>query len=833
MLSVTLAGLRAYVVRFLLTGTVIVLSIGFTAGTLVLTDSLDRAGRAEITASAAGTDLAAVPPDDGADYLPVSLLDRISALDGVEAAAGHRVVHARLVGGQGRVPDRSPVRVLATPRDAELAALPLTDGRAPAAAGEIVLDTRTAERQRVGVGDAYTVTGADGRQMEFSVVGLAEPSVNARDHPEVRATGGDVQRLAARPGIERVDLRLEAGAAPADVTAAVRELGGDPGHVVLTGAELRERLVESSTSVAKELRIPLLMLGAVALIVAAFVVANTFRILVAQRTRELALLRTVGATRRQVLSGVLVESTAVGAVASLVGVAVGVLAAIPVGAVVSDDARDVPTIVSTATVLWSVAVGVAVTVGSALLPARAATRVAPLAAVRSVPDGADGQRAGRVRIAAGLVAIAAGSAVMAAGALTAGMYGLGVVVLGAAVCFLGVLVLGPRVVPPMVRSLGRLLAGRSGSRRATTRLATANAVRNPRRAAATSAALLIGVTMVAGFVTVAESTRASAGMVLDQQVPADFLVRSDAETGVPASAVRAVDALPETGPSVRLYDGTVTAGGVGTVDLLGIDLDRFEAIARVNGEGSVDDVAAGAVAIDRVTAERSGLGVGDDVTVEADSGTRTFDVGYVVDEGSVPFEGLAVTPDVFQELLPSVDRPARVGFDTASDVDTERARAAVVEAVNGLPGVSVTTYTDTREQLSEQLDQTLLVVLSILGLAVVIAVIGIANTMSLSVHERAREIGLLRALGQTQRQTRAMLSIEALLLSGVAALLGAVIGVSFAWAAVLSVEDLVFVVPWAQVAGCGVVAGALGLLASVVPGRRAARTAPVVALATE
>lgn len=709
--SIVLAGLRAHLLRLVLTGLVVVLSVGFTAATLILTDSLDEGNRRELTADAEGVDLAVLPPADAT--LTPDEVAAIAGVDGVAAAAPRREVEVHTADADGRIDPFGYARLVAAPLDVEV----LDE--------DVLLDERSAERLGLAAGDDIMVAPAGADELvALPIAGLSEPSAEAGDDPELTASWSVVREFADPEGASRVDLRLEDGAEAGAVEAAM-----DGGHEVLTGAELGQRLVDQSSK-QEALRIPLLVLGAVSLIVAAFVIANTFRILVAQRTRELALLRTVGATRRQVLRGVLAESVAVGLAGSLAGVAAGALTALLAGSLLG---ASLVLTVTASTVAWSVLIGVLMTVGSALLPARAATRVAPLAALQAVPDGADGRTAGRVRIALGALGLVAGALTMVGGAAagtSGGGAGLVLVVFGAAVCFLGLLVLGPKVVPPLVRLIGAVAAGLAGGSRSTAELATANAVRNPRRVAATTAALLIGVTTVAGFLTVVESARQSVGAVVDGQVPSDFTVRTAATDPIPDDVVRAVEELPETGS-----------------------------------------------------------------VVEDDAGL------------------LAV--------------------DAAEGVDADEARAAIVAATADHAELSVQSFAQRRADFEQDLDEAVNVVLAILALALVIAFIGIANTLSLSVHERTREIGLLRALGLTRRQTRVMLGVEAALMGAVAAVVGSSAGALFAWAAVASVEELEFVVPWGLLAVSAAAATVLGVVASIAPGQRAARTSPVMALAAE
>lgn len=834
MLRTTLAGLRAHGLRLALTGLVVVLSIGFTAGTLVLTDSLDRAGTDAVAASARNVDLSVQSPDDASTYLDVSVVEAAEDIPGVASAVPRRSILTPVLGADGRPDQVLVARITAVPEDESLSGLTMTAGRLPAAADEIVLDTETAGREDVVVGDTYGVGTFDGEAVEYTVVGLADPRPAAGGGPDVSATYAATQEFADPAGATRIDVALDPRADADAVAAALREVTGTD---VVTGDELSDTLVAESHSVANELRVPLLVLGMVSLIVAAFVIANTFRILVAQRTRELALLRTVGATRRQVLVGMLTESLLVGVVASVVGVLAGAVAGVLIGSVIDSGSEALPLVVSPSTVVGSLVLGVAVTVGSALLPARAATRVAPLAAVRALPDGTDSHRTARRRLVIGLALVVAGIAGLAAGIVMGrgeSIAGLMVVVLGAAVCFLGVLVLGPMFTGTLVRALGRLTQAVAGRRHAaTTELATANALRNPRRTAATSAALLIGVTVVAGFVTVAESVKASAVQMVDEQFPADFVVLPSAADGVSETTIEAIERADELGPAVPVWTAWAAVDELGPdVEITGLEFEAYAAIAPIAGAGE-PELADDVVALDDTTAAEAGLVRGDQLTIQTAGGPATVTIGYVMDSSTLAIEGIAASPAALMAMFPESAGVAQVLVDAADGVDSDTARSALSATTEGQPGLSVQSFAERRAEVTEAVDQAVAVVLAVLGLAVVIAVIGITNTLSLSVHERTRELGLLRALGLTRRQTRGMLGVEAVLMSVVAAVVGLVVGAAFAWAAVASIADLTYTVPWAQLGACAIGAGVLGLLASWVPARRAARISPVAALATE
>lgn len=825
MLGVTLASLRAHAVRFVLTGVVVMLSVGFTAGTLALSDSLGRVGVDEVAATARGVDLSVLSSGDHAGFTAADL-DAMKAIEGVDSLVPRAEVGVHGTDADGRVDEGIWLRAIAVPPDEVAAGVVLTDGRLPRRGDEAVLDVNTAERAEVGVGDTYSVAPMGADPMTFTVVGVARRSVIVGSlvgttYETVTGIGADIRR---------VDVVLGDSADPSDAAAALANVSQAE---VATGAELTQRLVAESTSLAKALRTPLLVLGAVAVIVAAFVIANTFRILVAQRTRELALLRAIGATRRQVRRGVLVESLVVGVIGSVVGFTLGVGGAAAIAVPIMGGA-DLTVVVSTTTIGWSLAIGVAVTVGAAWVPARAATRVSPLAALRTAPDGTDDARTGRIRRAIGVVLIVGGAGILgliAAFADSMGELGIVVVVLGATVVGIGILVLGPVIMPPLVGLGGRLARAAAGRRqRATLELATVNALRHPRRVSATSGALLIGVTVVVGFAVMATSARAAANMWADDNVPADITVSlASTVTGdesIPADVISAIERATDVRVAVPIRTTFAEAGGTpdGFVDINGLDLERFGTLTDTEQVLPGD----GEALLDEQTAAYGDIEPGDTVTVTDAHGDR-HDV-TVVDLTRRAGRGLTLAEDRFRRWFPDAG-VTMIAVDAVDGADVETVRSGIVDRTAGHIDLAVRNADDARDDAMAQFDRAIGVALAVLALAVVIAVIGIGNTMSLAVHERTREIGLLRALGLTRRQTRAMLGAEAVMISAAAGVLGVIIALAFSWVAVRSLPGMTLTVPWVGLAAAIVTAGVLGWLAALIPARRAARTSPVVALA--
>ena len=569
----------------------------------------------------------------------------------------------------------------------------------------------------------------------------------------------------------------------------------------------------------------LLVFGTVAVLVAGLVIANTFAVLLAQRTRELALLRCVGATARQIRRSVLGEALATGLCPPRSGWPPASGWPRAVSAVVGD--LDSPVPLAGVSVPWyavvaGLAVGTLVTLLAALAPARAATRVAPLAALRPVDQAPLRSRPGVLRLVLGLLLLVPGVALLGLGVVLSDVL---VALPGGVLSFLGIVLLAQRGVPPVVAAAGRL-AGRFGG--VPARLAAGNATRNPRRTAATATALLIGVTLTSAMVVGSASTRATATASLEAQFPTDLVVESF-DGRLPASlpgGVEAVDGVVATSP---LLAGEVTGPDGQPVWTLGVDSTEAAGVLRsadevdlpTPGQALVPSGWPGRGRSPTATRSRSPAR-GRRPTSPCSSSTRAPPV-------------LPVTE--LQQLLPD----AGIGqlWVRLSEADPD-AQVDAVDRVTDLvaevdPSAAVTGVVTLRDQINEVLDILLLVVTGLLGIAVVIALIGVGNTLALSVVERRQENGLLRALGLTRGQLRGLLAWEAVLVAGVAAVLGVVLGGAYGLIGAASVlgeiGDVVLVVPWLQVGAIVAVATIAGLLASVLPARRAARTAPVAAIA--
>lgn len=822
MRTVLLAQVRAHAARLLASTLAVVIAVAFVVATLVLNQTarstvLDAVGAQYVGAAAV------VTSDDGSSVARDA--EAVAELPSVLAVAPSWETSV-----QADVPGRTGSQYLSVASVADDPALrwqQVSEGVLPDRAGEIAVS----DRARASVGDVLTVTTYDVEGNPATSEATVTGVVDLGGDPEASLYGrGFVTPEQARAwgALDPTELRVAAapGASEEQVALDVSTLLRDRPVEVVTGSERAADAAAAMMGNAMALTAVLLVFGAVAVLVAGLVIANTFAVLLAQRTRELALLRCVGATARQVRRSVLGEALVTGLVSSALGVAAGIGLAAGMSALAGSS--DTPIPLAGLSVPWyapvvGLLVGTLVTLLAALAPARAATRVAPLAALRPVDPAPLRSRPGVLRLVLGLVLLLPGIALMAAGVAMASVL---VALPGGVLSFLGVVLLAQRAVPPVVAAAGRL-AGRFGG--VPAHLAAGNATRNPRRTAATATALLIGVTLTSAFVVGASSTRATAQAGLAAEFPTDIVV-SSFDGGLPASLLGALGDLAGVDRGAAVLTADVVGPDGQPTWTHGIDPARTEPVLR-----STEDLplpVPGQVLVPEWLAQTWSVRDGDAVSLGAAGEERSF-TALVVDSD----HPLMLTADDLRAVAPD---PA-VGelWLRLSDADPD-AQVGAVDRITDVvaeadPSAQVTGLVTLRDQIDEVLDLLLLVVTGLLGVAVVIALIGVGNTLALSVVERRQENGLLRALGLTRGQLRGLLAWEAVLVAGVAAVLGVLIGGAYGLigaASVLgSVGEIVLSVPWLQVAAIVAVATVAGLLASVLPARRAARTAPVAAIA--
>lgn len=719
----------------------------------------------------------------------------------------------------------------------------LTAGTFPTAPGQTVLDVHEADTQRVGVGDVVRI-GAGARARDMVVVGLAEtPQMTVS--PTAWVLWEDLSDWVDELGAEAVQVT---GAGGFDAAARLVQ-GVDPDVVAQAPDMWVADLQESANHGIQVMQILLLVFAGVALFVSAVVIGNNFSILFAQRQRDLALLRCVGATRRQVQRSIRVEALAIGAGASLLGLLLGTVSAFGLVALVRRLLPDVAFGAARIEPLWylaALAVGTLVTVVAAWLPARTAVRVGPLAALRPVDQHGVSSRTGRVRLALGTVAAAGGAGLLAWAVRESSVE---MMLLGGAVNATGVLLLTPVVVPASVRVLGvafRALLGTPG------RLATANTLANPRRSAATTSALLIGVTLTVAVLTSMDTIRTVIGDEQDASHPVDGMLSSVVSRpteGEPDTVARRIASTPGVQQVVAVPGVTVTVSpaaddepGSGTEGALPVSANAVPLPTGPDRDvwrGALPVLTGDEFGYPMALLAELGLPTDEDGQSTLTVGGHTFTGTPVVVDGTGT--DLLLGPAAWQELAARADgaRPRTVAlwWRAVDGADAERIAAVAGSAAAG----SGTTFTDglaERAWVDLQLTTITSAVLGLLAVSVLIALTGISNALGLSVLERSRENALLRALGLRRRQLAATLSVEALMLGLVAGSLGTAAGVGYAWVAtrtvlVTAVGEVGLHVPWWQLATVVALSAAAALAASLVPARRAARTAPAQGLALD
>ncbi|WP_433384792.1 ABC transporter permease [Micromonospora sp. KLBMP9576] len=824
MIRTTLRQLRAEALRLMLSSLAIVLGVAFIAGTLIFVDGMragayDRAGAFD-----RHTDLAVHSAT--ADPLPAELVEKVRSVDGVAAAEGELLGSGGIIGADGR-PVLGYAVLAAIPVDDALRSYDVVAGRLPERPGEVVLDAATADEEGFTLGTGVRVGGGGGAARPYNLVGTVDVAGTARDvgGPFIGLVGADALAVTGRRGYDRIMVAARADAADEALAARAAEAAG-AGTTVKTRQRILDDAVADAVRDLRQFNMVLLTFAGVAVVVAGFVIANTFAIVLAQRTRRTALLRLVGATRGQLFRAALLEAALVGLVASAAGVLVGV--ALAGGMTRLMTRLDAPVsgglTVTGPTVLVSLLLGTAVTMGAALLPAWRGTRIAPVAALTDAAV-QPARGAGRLRLTAGALVFAAGIAALAAAAPTVQVV---LVAAGGVLTFFGIVLFGPVLVPALVRVLGwpaRRLFG------ATAGLAVANAVRNPRRIAATATALVIGIGLVSAFVVGARSTKDGIERSVDAEIGVDWLV-----TGVggdlPAPLVAELRARPELAV-VHEQRGAVTAGvrvRAAHPALVGRTLTGVVA-------GDVRGLGPGSVLVHRELAQARGWTTGSTVTMRG----RSLRVAAVVTADGPAFAGSPVPDghviDVvdadFATLFPD-ERGYLAEIDPAAGVSADQARAAIEAVLAQYPTANLMDQGAYKKMLTATVDMLLAFVTALLGLAVVIALVGVANTLSLSVVERSRENAVLRAVGMTRGRMRAMLAVEAVLTALVGAVLGIGLGTGVSAAAMAMLArisgDFAVVLPVGQLGMILGVAVVAALAASVLPARRALSRPVVEAL---
>jgi putative ABC transport system permease protein len=843
-LRAAIRSILARKVRLVLTVLSVVLGVGFMAGTYVLTDTMTRAFNELVDTSLSSIDVlvrssnaftAQTSSLEEREPMPATVLDTVAGVEGVERAVGDVIGYAQIV-------DPTTGKVIGTfgpPTAAsgwnDVNGFTLEPGGEPPEGPEqVVIDATTAENHGIGVGDTVQILFATAPG-EFEVVGLATYGDGGSLFGATWALFDltTAQAVLGKEGeLDSVSVVAAEGVSGAELQRAIAAVLPEGAEAVTAATVVSEAQDQISTGLGF-LRTAFLVFAFVALFVGAFIIFNTFAIIVAQRTRELALFRALGASGRQVMTSVIVEALVVGVVASLIGVLVGIGIAIVLKGALNAIGFEIPasgTVILPRTFVVSILVGTIVTVVAAIVPARRAARVAPLEALREAQDRPG--RSLRFRIVAGSVVLALGLLPLLYGLFGAPGNALQLVGVGVAFTFVGVAMLTPLIARPVAGALG-LPIRRTG---VPGRLGGENAMRNPRRTAATASALMIGLGLVVFVAVFGASARASTEAILERTLKADFILTSPTFSGFSTSAaedLRGVQGV-RTVSQVRQAETKINGG---TSFMSGLDPATFDDVSEAGVlQGSMAELAgAGTVAVFDDTASDNDLALGDTIDVEFPAtGTVPLRVVAIYEENGI-IGNWAISLDTFdanvaQQLDVFVLVKAEGGRDIAA------VQADMETALASYPNVEVQDQAAFRDKYATFLNQVLNLVTALLLFAVIIALFGVMNTLYLSIYERTRELGLLRAVGLTRRQTRSMVRWEAVIISVMGALFGVAVGIAFGWALQQALAPQGFSelgIPGGQLALYVVFAALLGVLFAVFPARRAARLDVLEAIAYE
>jgi putative ABC transport system permease protein len=842
--------LSAHKLRLALTAIAVILGVAFMAGTLVLTgtikhtiDGLFRQTtsgysvvvRATTSYTASGAFSGGGGGAGGAansrPLTPESLIPVIRSTPGVSDAVGSLQGQVALVSSEGKAikghASGAPTVALAWIPNPQMSALKLRSGRGPTAPGELAIDADTASRDHVTIGAHVSVIG-NGAPEPFTVVGIfgfgssgtiAGATIVAFDAPVA-------QQLFGSPGyFDQIDVAANPGT---NTDTLITDVGNriPKGFEAVNSSTVAQENASTVNGFIGTFNDILLAFAFIALFVGAFLIFNTFSILVGQRTRELALLRALGASRRQVRTSVILEAGFTGLAGAIAGVVVGILLAAGLLRLLRSylGLSSTGLVISPGTIVASLLVGTLITVVAALGPSMRASRVPPVAAMRE--DAAVVETSLRRRAIIGSSVTGVGLLALLGG-LFAGS-SIALVGLGAGLTFIGVAMLVPFIAAPVARAFAAPIAAVTGI---TGRLSQENAARNPRRTGATATTLMIGLALVAAIATLATSATTSFGHIFTSTLKSDYVVTSTNNTfsRSAADAVRKAPGVTAVSPftEVQMHIGNASHAMSAIDPVTGPQLIKISMVT-----GSTDALSKGQILVNSNVAKSDHLAVGSPITMGfAASGSHTYTVGgtfktnQLLDNyiSSIPVVEAATNQLQYEAVLVKVANPSSSAQD------------AVSQAITGYPQLTVKTTAQFVDQQKQQIQGVLRFVYVLLALSIIIGLIGVINTLLLSVLERTHEIGLLRAVGMLRRQVRSMIRGEAVVVSVLGAVLGVVLGVLFGAAIVESLSSsgiTEIAIPWSTIIVVVILALLFGLFAAIFPARRAARLDVLQAITT-
>ncbi|MBC3984043.1 ABC transporter permease [Streptomyces sp. AC536] len=842
MFRTALRNVLAHKARLLMTVLAVLLGVAFVAGTLVFTSTISDAYQKSSEKGFTNVDVA-INPDDAdvkdnpgdAPKLSQSLLDQVTKLPGAESATG-------TVTGFAAIPDKDGKLVgdgftssggnYFPSKDGKDARYTMKEGRGPTNVREVALDSRTADRADYKIGDSIDVS-VDGPVLKQKVVGIF-----TTDDGNVAAGGSlalfdtkTAQKLYAEPGkFTGIELKAKPGTTQEALKAQVEKVLPDRTEVD-TGDKLADDQAKDIENELSGMRTGMLAFAGIALFVGIFIIANTFTMLVAQRTKELALMRAVGASRRQVTRSVLIEATVVGSIAAVTGLLAGIGIGAGLRSLLNSSGATVPDgplVITPTTIGASLFVGIVVTVLAAWLPGRRAAKIPPIAAMGSV-HAPPTTRGLVVRNSIGALFAGVGIAlVLAATTMDDGKGPMG---LGAGLLMIGVFVLTPLLSRPLIAAAAPVLRifGMPG------KLARQNAVRNPRRTAATASALMIGLTLITGLTVIAGGIQNAIDKMARDSLKADYIVSMASMTPLAPEVGEKLEKQPEVEKSSPLRFSPSRVNGKKT-ELAGVNGKAIGDLTKLEfTEGSFAGLGGNRVVVDKDLAEDRGWKVGSSLPTTFEDGKKSRLVVSGIYEGNMIISGVMVdnatlTPHVkdiadFQVLLKTKDG---LSDDTKESLE---------KALGDNPAIKVQTMDDVSNDIAKLINLMLNMLYGLLAMAVIVAVLGVVNTLAMSVFERSQEIGMLRAIGLDRKGIKRMVRLESLVISLFGGVLGIGLGVFFGWAAGEligpSLGSYELVLPWGRMGLFLVLAALVGVLAALWPARRAAKLNMLAAIKAE
>ncbi|RVW02738.1 ABC transporter permease [Rhodococcus xishaensis] len=838
MRKVSLRNLAAHKVRLALTVLSVVLGTAFVAGSFVFTDTLQKTFDSIVDSEATGVDVRVSSVEQHSSGVPVAAVETIRGVDGVRAVAPYAGGPIVVLNSAGKPMQNGGAPSFGSsylPPDQQLGEpAEFVVGTPPEQAGQIALNDGAANRAGLAVGDQTQVLTRDGPN-DVTVSGIYALENDAGGYVEALFTDAQARQLFTDGNhVAYIDVAAS-GISPNELRDRVAQ--ALPDTKVQTGAEVREEAKDEITEALSFINYFLLAFGAIALLVGTFIIYNTFSMIVAQRLRELALLRAIGAGRTQIGRSVAFEALVIGVIGSALGLAAGVGLAYGLRSLLNAFDIGLPggaLQVAPRTTVVALVLGVLVTVVSAYAPARRAAKVPPVAAMREESVSAGDTL--KVRTLIGVVAAAGGVIALVAGSRSTGGGAAATVGLGAFALVLAVLLAAPALSRPVVGALGAVFARPFGP---VGRLARTNAIRNPKRTAATAFALTLGLMLVSLIGVLGASAKSSVNALVDTGVEADFVLTpfevSDPHwgLGVQTKAAEAAEGVDGVEEAVRLHpvmvaiddeDATGTAFS-GPPDAV-LEYEMKEGSASVTGSNML---------VAESEAAKRGWNLGTPVTLVSRDGEPVMTTVTGIYADNQLLGSWVVSGDVYHEVTPqNMAFIVGVLIKATPGADLATMAADLAAATDPFGAVQVQDREQFKGTQAQQIDTLLAVLYGLLALAVVIAILGIVNTLALSVVERRREIGMLRAVGMQRVQVRRTIYIESVLIAVFGALVGVVLGVVFGWGFVRTLADQgldQIAVPWGQVLAMLIGSGVVGVLAALWPAARAARTKPLEAIA--